>query len=222
MLVGLIILLIGVIYLINEMNFGFKIEFDLIWPLLVMLFSFGTMIKHKKFSFWYSLFGFIGFWYTLYYFNILKVSISDFLWPLILITMGLAIINSKITWDQKVKDAELTSGTIAKDGRLNFNGIFGGVEETINLKDFKGCVANGIFGGVELDLRKVEIKENVTIDANSIFGGIDLTMPEDYNVVVNSFAIFGGNDNKIKREFDEKKKTIYVNCVSIFGGTDIK
>ena len=60
------------------------------------------------------------------------------------------------------------------------------------------------------------------IKFNWIFAGIDLVMPEDYNVVVNSFAVFGGNDNKIKREFDDSKKTININCVSIFGGTDIK
>lgn len=46
-------------------------------------------------------------------------------------------------------------------------------------------------------------------------------MPEEYNVV-NSFSIFGENDNKIKQAYNKDKKTIYVNCVFIFGEADIK
>lgn len=222
MLAGIIILLLGIVFLINEMNLGFQLEFDLVWPVVLMVVTLGLMIKNRKIGFWHLLFMVIGAWYTLYYFDIIRVTLEDYLWPVFLIILGGAIISSKCLWNKKVKAAETTCGVLAKDGRLNFNGIFGGVKEIVKNSDFKGCVANGIFGGVELDLTKIKIDENVTIDANSIFGGIELFMPEDYNVVVNSFAIFGGNDNKINKAYDKDKKTIYVNCISIFGGTDIK
>lgn len=135
------------------------------------------MIKNKKFSFWYSIIDFIGIWYSLYYFDILTANLEKYLWPIILIILVCAIISNKASWNKKVVDLNKTCGLEGKDGRLSFNGIF---------------------------------------------GGIDLIMPEDYNVIVNSFAVFGGNDNKINREFNEIKKTIYINCVSIFGGADIK
>lgn len=219
MILGLIVLIIGIICLVNEMNLGFKIEFEIVWPLVVMLFSIYRIVKLKKFSFCYTLFAIIGFWYTLYYFNIIKVSLDIYMWPIIFIILGISIITSKLNWNKKF---EMTKGTVSKDGRLSFNGIFGAIQEIVKVNDFKGCVANGIFGSVDLDLRNITINDNVTIDANSVFGGIDLIMPEEYNIVVNSFAIFGGNENKTKHPFDENKKTIYVNCVSIFGGTDIK
>lgn len=222
MVLGIIILIMGIIILINELNLGFNIEFSLVWPVALLIFSLISMIKNNKVSFWYTVFAFIGLWYTLYYFDLIKVSLNELLWPAILIILGCAIISNKHTWNKRTKENKNTTGVVKKNGKLNFNGIFGGVEEIISDKDFKGCIANAIFGAVELDLTKIKIKDNVTIDANSIFGGVDLKMPEDYNIVINSFAIFGGNDNKIKREFDESKKTIYINCVSIFGGTEIK
>ena len=222
MFIGILIIFIGIIALVNEMNLGFQIEYDLIWPMMLIIFSVYMMIKNKRFSFWYSVFGFIGIWYSLYYFDIVTANLENYFWPIILIILGCAIISNKASWNKKVVDLSKTCAIEGKDGRLNFNGIFGGVTERIRNNDFKGCIVNAIFGGAELDLRDVKIKDNVVIDANSIFGGIDLIMPEDYNVVVNSFAVFGGNDNKINRAFDEKKKTIYINCVSIFGGADIK
>jgi len=222
MFIGILIIFIGLIALINEMNLGFQIEYDLVWPMLMIIFSVYMMIKNKKFSFWYSIMGFIGAWYVLYYFDIITASLENYFWPVVLIILGFAIIANKASWNKKVSEISSTCATKGKDGRLNFNGVFGGVTERVKNNDFKGCIANAIFGGVELDLRDIKIKDDAIIDANSIFGGVDLVMPEDYNVVVNSFAVFGGNDNKIDRKFDDSKKTIYINCVSIFGGAEIK
>ncbi|HPF83279.1 MAG TPA: LiaF-related protein [Bacilli bacterium] len=222
MIVGLIILILGIVCLINEMNLGIKIEFDLLWPLVMIVFSLGYMIKNKKLGFWSTLFMFIGIWYTLYYFNIITVSLDEYLWPVILIILGGAIISSKISWDNKAKEGKSYCKVDSKDGKLTYDGIFGGIKETVKKTDFVGCIINAIFGSVELDLREIKVEDNITIDANSIFGGIDLRVPDDYNIVVNSFAIFGGNENKADKKFDEKRKTIYINCVSIFGGTEIK
>lgn len=222
MFFGILIIFIGVVALVNEMNLGFQIESALFWPAILIIFAAYMMFKNKKFSFWYSVLAFIGVWYTLYYFDIVTANLENYFWPVILIFLGLGIISNKLSWNNKIRTESTTCATKGKDGRLNFNGIFGGVKEIVKNNDFKGCIINAIFGGVELDLREIKVKDNVVIDANSIFGGVDLIMPEDYNVVVNSFAVFGGNDNKIRRQFDDNKKTIYVNCVSIFGGADIK
>lgn len=47
-------------------------------------------------------------------------------------------------------------------------------------------------------------------------------MPDDINIKLISTNIFGGVDNKVKREVNPKFKTIYINATNIFGGTDIK
>ena len=111
-----------------------------------------------------------------------------------------------------------------KEGMLQYNGVFGGVEEIVKTDDFKGLNANAVFGSVELDLRDIELKdENCAINLSSIFGGITILLPENYNVVIGeSMAIFGGTDNKFKNKNEEGKKTIYVNARVIFAGIELK
>lgn len=43
-----------------------------------------------------------------------------------------------------------------------------------------------------------------------------------FNIVVKSTGIFGGTENKTNNKHDSKKKTIYINAVSVFGGVDLK
>ena len=60
------------------------------------------------------------------------------------------------------------------------------------------------------------------INAYSIFGATTLLVPSNYNVKVNSTAILGGNDNKVQSANDDNQTTIYINCLSVLGGCEIK
>ena len=109
------------------------------------------------------------------------------------------------------------------DGIPNFYGIFGGVEERIKDKDFKGANIYSIFGGVELDFRDIVVKEKeISLQVYSIFGGTDLTLPENVNIKLHSISIFGGTENKCMNDEIPDRPTVHVNSYAIFGGTTLK
>ena len=88
-------------------------------------------------------------------------------------------------------------------------------------EEFKGANLVAVFGGIKLDLRNAKLEEETVMKASAIFGGIDIIVPKDVNVKIKSTSIFGGVSNKVKN-IEENKKVIYIECVCLFGGVDIK
>jgi len=216
MLIGGIILIIGIIFLLEVLVPGFKVDFNLVWPIVLVAVGLYNMIKDRKLSIFMVILTFIGFWFVLINFNILPDKYTRVFWPIIIILIGLSVIFNSITFNKKIK-------VINKEGNLKFYGIFSGIEEKVKSNDFKGAEIYAIFGGVELDLSNIKIKDkSAVINVYSIFGGTELRLPTDYNIIFESIAFLGGNDNRNENKLKEENKTIYLNCISVFGGTDIK
>lgn len=218
MILGIIILIIGLLYLISVMNPEFVINYGLIWPVVLILVCVYCIIKNKKVDIISGIGLFIGILILGVNANFWNNDVYGYIIPGCLIIVGLLIIINSISF-KKNKEFKIRT---ADDKILTYSGILAGIEEKVNQKDFKGANIYAIFGGVDLDLRNVETKEDIVINAYSIFGGTSLLIPEGYNIKVNSTAILGGNDNKVNNEYNPKQKTIYVNCTSIFGGCEIK
>lgn len=218
MFVGIIIVCFGILYLLEALYPGFHVDYSLIWPIVLIVIAIYQMIKEKKIDLFMSILLFVGIWFLLINTNILKDQYTDIFWPIIVILVGLSFIFSTIHFKEKTKVVN-----VDQKGIVNYHGIFGGVEERVKSKDFQGANIYSIFGGVDLDLRDITLKqEAIVINAYSIFGGATLLLPEDYNIILNSSAILGANENKVKNDFVEGRKTIYINCISIFGGTELK
>ena len=45
---------------------------------------------------------------------------------------------------------------------------------------------------------------------------------DNYNVICNSTAILGANENKATNSSDDSKQNLIINCISFCGGTEIK
>ena len=208
-----------VFFLLQAIIPSFNLGFNIIWPIALILVGVGTAAKERKIDLWNILIAFIGLWFLLLNLNIINNDYKEIFWPIIIILVGLSIFINAI----KIKKNREIVKTISNNKALNYNAVFSGIEEKIITKDFKGANIYAVFGGVDLDLREIEIKDDVVINVTSIFGGTDLFLPENkYNIKVTNNSIFGGTENKNKSEHQENRKTIYINAVSVFGGTDIK
>ncbi len=221
MLIGLLILIFGIVLLFEELIPGFSIDFSTFWPLLFIVLGFINILRDKKLSIVSSIFVIVGTIFLLINLNILDEYFYGIVYPVILIIVGGGIVASNTVKNNKSKISTKIVNNKSYKVR-NYSGIFGGVEQSINEKDFEGANIYSIFGGVELDLSEIQIEENIIIYVYSIFGGTDLHLPEKYNVIITDTSIFGSTDNKIKRIFNDKEKTIYINITNIFGGTDLK
>lgn len=216
MIVGIFIIIIGILYLFSTLYPDFVIHYDLLISGFLLLLSLYRIAKEKRFELFNSFLLLGSVWYLLIKLDVIEEPYTDIFWPLVVILVGLSIV-----LDSKRFKRKYEKQIVEKDGFLNYYGIFGGVDEKLDSKDFKGCKIYSIFGGCDLDLRNVKLHGDIAIDVYSIFGGTTLILPSDYKIVLNSTAVFGSNENKASSN-EEGKHTIYINAISAFGGCELK
>ena len=80
-----------------------------------------------------------------------------------------------------------------------------------------------VFGGAKCNLTDAKIKDGSRLDLFCAFGGADIIVPENVNVKVNTFCLFGGiSDKRVIKPVDKDGITLTINGFCIFGGADIK
>ena len=97
MVVGIIALIVGILFLLKEYIPNFNINWNILWPSVLILIGVYNMIKEKKVTSFNAVISFIGLWYLLNTINLLPANINNIFWPLILIILGITLIinNSK-------------------------------------------------------------------------------------------------------------------------------
>nr|WP_294946945.1 LiaF domain-containing protein [uncultured Mucilaginibacter sp.] len=120
-----------------------------------------------------------------------------------------------------------TTGTtppLSHDDILDATAIFGGVNKTIFSKNFRGGDITNIFGGTELDFTHADINNRAIIDITQVFGGTKLIVPSNWQVIVDTSAIFAGTDDKRMKSIQAAKsdKVLIIKGVSIFAGLEIR
>jgi len=211
---GGLFLVIGFGILLHQMElWDFGYIFKQWWPLIIIVIGIEQLFnRHHSspiFSFMLILIG------ALFLANQwLDLNLVAFIWPIILIFIGLTIIfthrkhHKVIDSNQSIKAFSLFSGTNLRS----------------QAESIQGGDITAVFGGAEIDLRDATISEKgATFDLTSIFGGIELTVPENVRVEVTGLPIFGGWEDKTRRAIDEDDALlIKIHCLTIFGGVEIK
>lgn len=105
-----------------------------------------------------------------------------------------------------------------KDNR--FVAIFSGQE--FRPQTFNGGSALTCFGGADVLAANAAITADCELTATALFGGLEIHLPATVNVVVKSFALFGGIGNERVLPSIEGAPTVYVRAFALFGGVDIK
>ena len=90
----------------------------------------------------------------------------------------------------------MTRDAIA-DATIRMISFFGGGENRVASQEFRGGRAYAIFGSGDIDLRgAATADEGATIRVIAIFGSVDLLVPEDWDVNIQTRAVFGGAASK--------------------------
>ena len=181
MVIGLIFILIGALFLISIFAPEFSINFSYIFPLILIAASLYYIIKGRKFTLANTIVLYLGIWFLLDELDIIRGEFSNAFFPLILIIIGIFIIIESLKVKKVFKRKD--------DNLKNYYGIFSGLEERVTDSNFKGANVYSIFGGVDLDLRNLESKGDITINAYSIFGGTSIFVNDNLNVKLNSYAL---------------------------------
>lgn len=216
-IMGIFLLVIGVLLGLDKLDLGFEIDYSITFWSFLALMGILMFVNDRKITIMPSILVFVGIWNVLKDLDLITGSIFALFWPIILVIIGVNLIFERGLMSKIPANVQHNTNGVV------YNGVFSGVEERLTTKDFKGLTANAVFGGVDLDLRDVEIIDNVQIDVSALFGGVSLTLPEKYNIeLVSPMNLFGGTENKFRGKHEEGKKTIYIYSRAIFGGVELK
>ncbi len=150
--------------------------------------------------------------------------IRYFFWPTVFVALGLIMIFQKGGHIHKSKMG-FSKGTSDMD-TIDDVAIFGGSEQKITSKNFKGGKVSNIFGGSTFDLSDADLAPGRNVlDMFCLFGGSKIIVPTGWRVKIEVTAIFGGYNDKRRQppKSDELvERELVLRGVVIFGGGEIK
>lgn len=211
---GIIIIVIGLGFLLDQAN---VISFiDILshwWPLIFIVIGFLQLVTQAQSA---TLTGplFIMIGAILLLNEWTDSQIFLYLWPLVIIYIGIIIIFYRPKHNKNVN----------KDNMLDSISLFSGAEIKSQSNPFQGGNILAVFGGTDIDLRDaVIVDEEITIEITTVFGGVSLKVPDNVQVEVSGIPIFGGFEDKTRHVNKENthQPIIYLKCVSIFGGVEV-
>jgi len=251
-LAGIILLIVGLVLLVHQLDFFFFPGWLISWPMGLIAIGVYTGAKHHFRNSGWLIMVLIGvIWLSNEAFP--HYDAGKITWPLCIIIFGLWMIlrrgnrwdKHKAEWEkwqqsqtQAPPSTDPNSPNDANqanqwdfssnkhsygDDYLDAVSVFGGVKKTILAKDFKGGEIVNIFGGAELDLTQADINGRIVLDITQIFGGTKIVVPSNWQVVSDIAAVFASVDDKrIRSTAIGNEKILVLKGVSIFAGIDIR
>lgn len=236
---GLIIFLIGLFFLVRNLDLHLP-GWVLSWEVLLICIGLiiFTVSGFKNYA-GLVLMG-VGATFLSKEFLFLSFDISRYIWPTILILVGIIIIFKKPGTEpcrsrrrrrfgkyegyEKYDNYPEMIINEASEDYADATAIFSGVNRIVVSKNFKGGRATAIFGGVDFNLIQADFNGVIEIDVDCVFGGVEIVVPSNWEVKARMDTTFGGVEDKRPPELishnPDKVLIIKGNC--IFGGVEIK
>ncbi len=210
---GLGVALLGSLLLLDSLNInGFNNLLTTWWPLFVIGAGILVLMNDLRNYLWVVLIIGFGGLYQLNNLNIVDVNPWQLFWPAAIIVVGLSII-FRIPRNHV---------RIAPNDSDDAAAILGGVDHINSSEDYKGGKVTVVMGGVKLDLRKITIKKEATLDIFALMGGVELWLPENVVVRSKAAAILGGIDNKSQTSESANAPVLYITGQVVMAGIEIK
>lgn len=222
LLFGILIILIGALLLLDNLNI---LEISGIWrwiPSLFILLGLWQLFVNG-FRHWVGPLILIGGGaiFQLAALGILSWEIiGQLIWPVGLIVAGLLIIlnRSRIGQDRSM--------LLESTDSVNAVAMFNGVSKRLQSMDFKGGEITAMFGGAEVDLSQVNIQNKpARLNVTAMFGAVELHVPESWIVQLNIIGLFGGSSDErrnIMTPPESGTPDLIISGLAMFGGASVK
>jgi predicted membrane protein len=216
---GLAIIALGVILLLDQEGILRAWDVWRFWPLILIIHGLVQMFRREAVPerLWGVAEILFGVVFQLDYLGYQHFQFRH-TWPLVVIGAGLWIMYGAFRSEEKT----------SKWSHLDFRrvDVFGGGKVRVTSKNFRGGRWIAIFGGSQVDFTEAEPEGNeATLEILAIFGGGEITVPQNWEVVVRGVALFGGHNDETRRPLHEPavpRKVLLITGAWVFGGFNIK
>jgi cell wall-active antibiotic response 4TMS protein YvqF len=218
LLLGLTVVALGVLFLLDSadrVDAGRAI--DDFWPVLLVAAGVLTLAERPPSLVrgWLLVAG--GGLLLLFTANVLDESAWDFVWPALIILVGLVIV---ARWTGRT----IHTG-VSREDVIRTTAVFSGPKLASTSQHFEGAWLTAVFGGVTLDLRGARpAPDGASVNATVAFGGVEILVPRGWHISVRGTPILGGVEDKTDRSEPpaQDAPTLHIDALSVFGGVEIK
>lgn len=233
---GLVIIIIGLAFLLNNIGLNIPHWVFSFWTLLIALGIFLGVQRNFKGVFWLVLI-MVGVYQTInkmgFDFDVSKYALG---FGLVIIGAFLIIRpkdkksfkdkfkNEFATADGNEADFKAADKTAGLNDTIEVTAVFGGSNQTVYSKNFKGGEVTTVFGGADIIMTQADFDNSVSLEVTAVFGGIKLIVPANWAIKSNVTAIFGSVEDKRGHMLpvDQMQKTLVLDGTVLFGGIEIK
>lgn len=220
LILGLSIVLIGAVFLLNNLDVVDAHSILRYWPALLMILGLSYIAQSCSAGgrIWGSVLAFVGAGLLLERLDYISFDIWDF-WPVILVIAG-----GSIVWQALMRrQAVASSLSEDADSTVRAVAVMAGFQRSNASSDFRGGELTAVMGGLEIDLRSASIKAGeAVIEVFAFWGGIELKVPDDWTVVVKATPFMGGFDDKTRPPQHDTGKRLVITGTVIMGGVEIR
>ncbi len=223
LLLGIIIIIVGVLFALDNMGFLYARDYLRFWPVFVIAYGIVRVVHPggSRGRFAGIVWLFIGLALLFDTLNVFDFRIWD-VWPLLLILLGFGVIRR--SWAPRTAPSAQpgTDAPASAENVVSGFALMSGVRRTITSQDFRGGDLTAIMGGCEVDLLRASISGGTAVlDLFAFWGGIDIKVPQDWTVVVEGTPILGGFEDKTIQTPGSTSKRLVIRGVVIMGGAEI-
>lgn len=222
LVVGLIIIAVGVLFVLDNMNMIYAWDYVRYWPAVLLIVGVVKLADPNANKFWAWVFVSVGGLMLLDRMDYIVFNIENW-WPVILIALG-----GTILWGSLKRRSAHTvvlhgDNADTDESFLSLTAVMGGFEKKVLSEDFRGGNLTTIMGGAELDFRQAVIKgDEAVIDVFVLMGGIEMKVPENWQVKVTGIPIMGGFSDETRSPSTGKAKRLIIQGNVVMGGIEIK
>lgn len=236
---GLVIVIIGLAFLLNNIGLDIPDWIFSFWSLLIVLGIFIGVRRNFKGIGWLVLV-LIGSYNTVDRMGF-DLDLSKYAPGVGLVIIGGFLIfrsngSNGIKLKRKMKDrfkdqlntADGVEFNAAEKGSFDNDiidvvAVFGGNTQTVYSKNFKGGDISAVFGGADIIMTQADFVETASLEVTAVFGGVKLIVPHHWAIKSNVTAMFGSvEDKRSHLTPGEIQKTLILNGTAMFGGIEIK
>lgn len=221
---GVVLLCVGLFFLLRRMDVSLP-DWLFSWEMILILIGFLMGVKRKFQGAAWFIVTMVGAFFLLDDILPFTWHLDRFLWPSLLIVLGVYLIGRSASRRQRYQDYVVSGGGAGASSEdfLQITSMFSGNNKTILSKSFKGGSVTSMFGGVELNFMQADIQGEVVLDLSVMFGGVELTVPANWDVKMDVNTIFGGIEDKrslaVTPMYD---KVLILKGSCTFGGVEVR
>lgn len=217
---GIIVLCIGLFFFLDRLDLNLP-HWIISWPMLLVVIGFGMGLKRRFQGIGWFIMILVGSVFLVNKIIPFTWDLHRFLWPSIIIMIGIILIGKASTRKQRYHD--YVEGGSTSEDLLEATAIFSGNKKVILSKDFKGGNVTTVFGSTDLNFMQADINGEAILNVETIFGGVEITVPASWDVKLDMNTIFGGvEDKRSIPPMLNSGKVLIIKGTCVFGGVDLK